>query len=778
MKKSFIKISIFFVVIFLFVAIYINNVYASNETVIASGNCGDSITWTLDGDGVLSISGSGEMTSNNASAWADYQQQVKSVIISEGITSIADCAFELNKNIENINLPSTVTSIGRRAFAECSNLKSITLPNGFTRIGTSAFYQCTSLETIDLPSSIMYINTCAFAECSALKSIKIRSFYVSIGDDSLTINDTATIYGYNFSNAFYYARYYGRNFVDLETNKTSKETITKDSYLNALPTVNVKALGITGHHGRSFMGNTFKGYESEFCNKKDAKNEVYNEIKAKVEELTANSSTDREKAYAIFSWVYNNVTYQYASSGNANIESVYKFYKNLKGNCEVYTLLTNYMLYLCDIPTATVTNLTHMWTAAFIDGKWIYIDSTHYLFDGTNSKPNQLTFAYDGLVYAIDDPTIGAYVTGIAKEDLEIENLSNFTIPTNSYMKGIYETSFSAKLELKSKIGTIGETFIKNNRKCYSISNNIITGLEKHNENKKVIKNKVEATCTQNGHYDEILHCSNCNKEMKTTRKTISPSGHKYTTKITKNATCNTKGKNTYTCSKCNDSYTKEIPLTSHTYKTQLENGYNITKCSICKYVKSKKIATPSKVSGLKASSNTTKKIKISWNKTKVATGYNIYQYNTSTKKWKKIKTTTSKSYTISGLKAGKTYKFKVRAYNKVKGTTKYGSYSSILTTSTKPSSTKVTSLKSKSKKATIKWKKVSGASGYQIYMSTSKKGKYSKIKTITKGSIVKYTKTKLKKNKKYYFKIRAYRTVDGKKVYSSYCSTKSIKIK
>ena len=98
------------------------------------------------------------------------------------------------------------------------------------------------------------------------------------------------------------------------------------------------------------------------------------------------------------------------------------------------------------------------------------------------------------------------------------------------------------------------------------------------------------------------------------------------------------------------------------------------------------------------------------------------------------------------------------------------------LSTKTKtPSISKVTT---KSKKATLKWSKVTGASGYEIYMASSKNGKYSKIKTITKGSTVSYTKTKLTKNKKYYFKIRAYRTVDGKKVYSSYSSVKNTIVK
>lgn len=776
MKRGSIKVLIIFLVVILFSILHMNLSYAVEETTIATGNCGDNMTWSLDSNGKLTILGSGKMSSDNASPWADYQEQVKSVTFSEGITTISECAFERNKNIESITLPSTVTEVGRRAFAECSNLKSITFPNGFNKVGASAFYQCTNIETIDLPSSVMYINLYAFAECSSLKSITIRNYYVSIGDDALTISDTATIYGYQFSNAFYYARYYGRAFTNLETNQTTTETLTRDLYLEALPTENVKALGITAHHGRTMNGNTLEGYTSEFCNTKDSTNENYRKIKTTVEEITADCTTDREKAFAIFKWVNMNMNYQSAVWAKTNIDMVYVCFEKLIGNCEVYTLLTNYMLYLCDIPTATVTNLTHMWTAAYVDGKWIYIDSTHAVFDGGSSKPNQLTFAYDGIVYAIDDPSLGAYATGIAKE--EVKELTSFTIPTNSYMKGIYETAFSDKLELTAEVGTIGENFIKDNKNCYVIQNNQIVGRKDHDGNKKVIENKVEATCAKDGYYDEVSYCSYCNKEMKKTRKTINATGHYYTSKVTKEATCTSKGITTYTCSKCGDTYTEEIPLISHTYKTQLEKGYNVTKCSKCGYIKSKTIATPSKVNDLKTTSQTTTSIKLSWNKTTGTTGYEIYQYNTSTKKWKKIKTTTATSYTVSNLKKATTYKFKVIAYNKVNGTIKYGTYSSILTTTTKTTTPKISKLTTTSKKATIKWGKITGATGYEIYMATSKGGKYTKIKTITKGSTTSYTKTNLTKKKTYYFKIRTYRTVDGKKVYSSYSSIKSIKIK
>ena len=80
--------------------------------------------------------------------------------------------------------------------------------------------------------------------------------------------------------------------------------------------------------------------------------------------------------------------------------------------------------------------------------------------------------------------------------------------------------------------------------------------------------------------------------------------------------------------------------------------------------------------------------------------------------------------------------------------------------------------------KAVVSWKKVSKASGYEVYRADKKKGKFKKIATIKKGSIVKYTNKKLKKKKSYFFKIRAYRVSGKKKVYGKYSSIVKVTIK
>lgn len=92
------------------------------------------------------------------------------------------------------------------------------------------------------------------------------------------------------------------------------------------------------------------------------------------------------------------------------------------------------------------------------------------------------------------------------------------------------------------------------------------------------------------------------------------------------------------------------------------------------------------------------------------------------------------------------------------------------------PKSFKAKNVKNKSVKLT--WKKVSGAAGYEVFRSSKKNKGFKKIKTIKKTKTVKFTNKKLKKGKTYYFKIRAYKTVDGKKIYSKYTAVKKVKIK
>lgn len=96
-----------------------------------------------------------------------------------------------------------------------------------------------------------------------------------------------------------------------------------------------------------------------------------------------------------------------------------------------------------------------------------------------------------------------------------------------------------------------------------------------------------------------------------------------------------------------------------------------------------------------------------------------------------------------------------------------------------KPAKTSISKITSPSKKKVkIVWKKVSGVKGYEIYRATSKKAKYKKIATVKSGKTVSYTDKKLKSKKRYYYKVRAYKVSNGKKVYGDYSAVKSVKVK
>ena len=97
--------------------------------------------------------------------------EVTSVKIPSGVTSIEDYAFMVNDNLKSITIPSGVTSIGMHTFEGCTSLASVTIGNGVTNIGGYVFYNCTSLTSITIPGSVTSIGENAFRNCTSLANI-------------------------------------------------------------------------------------------------------------------------------------------------------------------------------------------------------------------------------------------------------------------------------------------------------------------------------------------------------------------------------------------------------------------------------------------------------------------------------------------------------------------------------------------------------------------------------------------------------------------------------
>ncbi|MEA4922259.1 MAG: hypothetical protein VB031_02695 [Eubacteriaceae bacterium] len=184
----------------------------------------------------------------------------------------------------------------------------------------------------------------------------------------------------------------------------------------------------------------------------------------------------------------------------------------------------------------------------------------------------------------------------------------------------------------------------------------------------------------------------------------------------------------------------------------------------------------------VKAYSGTFNSIDLSWDAVNGATGYMIYGYDSAAGTYKQIKTImngASAGFTNVGLTTGAEYSYTVMAFRDLDDSSRLlsGMSSSV---SAKPLLGGIDKIKlyKKGKYAVkVKWSGVSGSSGYKVYRAKSKKGKYKLVKTVKKGKTISWMNKKLKKGKKYYYKVKAYRNVGGKAVvYGSYSKIKSIK--
>lgn len=137
--------------------------------IVDSGTCGDDLTWTLDEDGTLIISGTGaiDIYRNSDFTWWD-KDSVKKIIIGPGVTSIGYLAFRDCTNLTSVTIPDSVTSIGMFAFAYCANLTNVTMGSAVTTIEQGAFNVCSSLNYITIPDSVISIENGAFEGCDNL----------------------------------------------------------------------------------------------------------------------------------------------------------------------------------------------------------------------------------------------------------------------------------------------------------------------------------------------------------------------------------------------------------------------------------------------------------------------------------------------------------------------------------------------------------------------------------------------------------------------------------
>ena len=193
-----------------------------------SGKIGDNLTWSLNtATGELVISGEGDMIDSD-SAWRNYTEHIRSVVIENGVKSIGAYAFYECTNLTSIIIPDSVTSIGDSAFSFCERLTDVTIPNSVTSIGIYAFSMCADLSNIivsegntayksidgnlyskdgqklihyaigktdksfTIPDGVTSIEDFAFVDCQSLTSITIPGSVKDIGNYTFYCNENLT----------------------------------------------------------------------------------------------------------------------------------------------------------------------------------------------------------------------------------------------------------------------------------------------------------------------------------------------------------------------------------------------------------------------------------------------------------------------------------------------------------------------------------------------------------------------------------------------------------
>ena len=215
--------------------------------------------------------------------------------------------------------------------------------------------------------------------------------------------------------------------------------------------------------------------------------------------------------------------------------------------------------------------------------------------------------------------------------------------------------------------------------------------------------------------------------------------------------------------------------------ETPTEEVTSTPTAKVTKTPTAKVTKTPTPTLSLSVAAKQGKKLTLTWDKVSGADGYEVYRSTSLDGTYKKISTmkkSLATTYTDTNVIYGTTYYYQVKAYSGSGSNRTYLANSEIVKATSKPAAVTVKSVTVKKGKITLKWKKDKSVSGYIIYRSTKKNGTYKRIANVKGASKTSFTNTKVTSGKKYYYKIRSYKRVNGKTVYGTYSTVEAAKAK
>ena len=687
-----------------------------------SGTCGDNVTWRLSDDGVLTISGTGDMADFewDGTPWCSVSSQVKSVVIKDGVTSIGDCAFGGCISLTSVSIPDGVISIGFAAFESCSLLTGVTIPNSVTGIGDYAFGYCSSLISVTIPGSVTSIGEAAFAGGSTSVNVSRENKNYCSVDGGLYDKQKTTIFhpGKIQNGAFRVPDGVNRigdsAFFDCTSLTSviipkSVTSIGSLAFLGCIRLTNVTIPdGVTSIGDAAFAGSsTSVNVSRENKNYCSVDGGLYN----------------KQKTTILHPGKIQNGTFR-VPDGVTSIGD-YAF--------DGYRSLTN-----VTIPDS-VTNICY---GAFLD----CIKLTDVYYDGTASDWAKITIEEGN--EDLTNATLHCAKSAPAAPVVKLGNSATSGKPMLTWNAVEGATSYriyrsTSKGSGYSLLGTVTATSYTNTGAkagttyYYRVKACNDAGLSPYSN---IVSGKVKTVAQQkpSAPVVKIGHSAASGKPMLTWNAVSGAASYKVYRATSQNGTYSLLGTVTTT------SYTNTGAKAGTTYYYKVK-AVNSAGESAYSNVVSGRATVTTLTMGHSATSG---KPQLTWKAVSGAASYKVYRATAKNGAYTVINTTKALTYTNVGAALGTTYYYKVEALN---AAGKSMGFSAIVEGKVAP--VLAVGYSSVSGKPQLTWKAVPGATEYQVYRSTQQNSGYTKINTTTSTS---YVNTGAKANTTYYYKIVA----------------------
>ena len=769
------------------------------DTAAKSGKCGensgDNVVWALDDNGTLTISGEGRMkdfdTMYSTHPWENFDKEIKSVVVKEGVQSIGDyalyncvnlksvtlpsglkfigdCAFK-GTAIESIVFPDSLYSIGDSAFS-VTPIKNIDFPSALNNIGSYSFENCLGLTSVVIPDSVEYMFEGAFYGCKNLKSATIGKKVDQIYDS--TFSNCTSLETVNLPDAIKYlgiASFY--NCTSLKSIKLPKSLLSiGDFAFTGCPFTDITLPeGLESIGDEAFEGSSFKNLKLPDSLLGVSRLAFLGSSFDKVH--ITDKMVIRECAFGIdvgsFTVDENNKTIKMIDGAIWNTDDNVLLYCDKSHGAEGY-----FISGASEIAAYAFANCTSVKEIFFIGdapsiGYNAFLNCTLTIDypKGDSTWNDRKNKDYGGKITwaPYDVKTPAAPKVSITTDAASGKPVLKWGSDENAVAYCIYRaTSKYSDYYLVDAVEstkyvdtdtTPGKTYY------YIVTAVNINGDESDNSAIKSI------TCDCARPVVSISTNASSGKPSLKWNAVDGATKYEVYRATSKNGTYT----KMYTTTSTSYTNSSAVPGTTYYYKVKAicgKSSYGNSAYSAVKSIKCTPAAPSLSISRVNG------KPKLSWKAVSGATKYWIYR-STDGKNFKYYDSTTKTSYTNSGAASGTKYYYKVKAVTVVNGKSVASSYSYAKSLVCTPATPNV-SITSANGKPKLSWNAVSGATKYWIYRSTDGKS-FKYYDSTTKTT---YTNNSTTVGTRYYYKVKAVVVDNGTNYASAFSSAKSMTVR